>query len=237
MNKEHFWPVWLIKRTGTVKDGVAWAGKKSIPALAATLPICRDCNSTFGEELEGPMAQLFDEIEAGKGLSDDEAELFVRWLWKLEGLYWVFTHPGHRYTQKYTLRQRALLPIDDIRGNLTLAVALAEQRDPKFEEGAMGIDSMNLHNAVFVSGVFSRIAVLVTLSVFDDEVPDVFSKYHFHRKRDPVQRGVKMFFPKVGFPTCTHAIGLLLTISPHISQLHDQLGEDARRRMNMEQPT
>jgi hypothetical protein len=235
MNKEHFWPVWLIKRTGTVKEGVAWAGKKNISALAATLPLCQDCNSTFGRELEAPMATLFDEIEAGHGLSDDDAELFVRWLWKLEGLSWTFTHPGHRYTEKYTLRQRALLPIDDIRGNLTLAIALAQQRDPQFAEGAMGIDSMNVHNAVFVSGVFSRVAAIVMLSAFDDEVPDVFTKYHLHPKRDPVQGSAKLFFPKVGFPTCTQAVGLLLALSPHISQLHDEVGADARRRMHLEQ--
>ena len=237
MNKEHYWPVWLIKRTGAVREGVTWAGKKNVSALAATLPICQDCNSAFGRELESPMSKLFDEIEGGSGLSDNDAELFVRWLWKLEGLSWVFTHPGHRYTQKYTLRQRALLPIDEIRGHLTLAISLAERRDPSWEEGALGIDSMNVHNAVFVSGVFSRIAVLVTLSMFDDEIPGSFSKYHLHPKRDLANGNVKLFFPRTGIPTCTDAITLLRTISPRISQLHDQFGKEMQQKVLMERPT
>ena len=235
MNKEHYWPVWLIKRTGAVKEGVTWAGKRNVPAFAATLPICEECNSAFGQELEAPMSKLFDEIEGGKGLSDNEAELFVRWLWKLEGLAWNFTHPGQRYTQKYTLRQRVLLPIDDMRGHLTLAISVAEHRDPRWEEGALGIDSMNVHNAVFVSGVFSRIAVLVQMSMFDDEVPDSFSKYHLHAKRDAMQGDAKLFFPKTGFRTCTDAIILLKAISPHISDLHDSFGHKMRQKMLMEQ--
>lgn len=237
MNKEHFWPVWLIQRTGAVKDGVTWAGKKNVPALAATLPICQECNTVLGQELEAPMSRLFDEIESGKGVSDNEAELFVRWLWKLEGLAWTFTHPGHRYTQKYTLRQRALLPIDDMRGHLTLALSLAEQRDPKWKEGALGIDSMNVHNAIFVSGVFSRIAVVVLMTMFEDELPGSFSKYHLHPKREPVQGDAKLFFPKTGFRTCTDAINLLVAISPNISRLHDEFGDEMVRRMLTKQPT
>ena len=89
----------------------------------------------------------------------------------------------------------------------------------------MGIDSFNVHNAIFVSGVFSRIAVLVTLRPFDDEVPDSFSKYHLLPKRDGETGASKLFFPKTGFQTCTNAIMLLKAISPHISRLHDAFGK------------
>src|SRR5581483_900291 len=198
MNKEHYFPVWLIERTGTVRDGIAWGKGSNVSALSATLPLCVGCNTEFGRELESPMARVFDDIEAGRGISDEEAELIVRWMWKFEGLAWVFHHPRDVYTQRYTLRDRVLRPIDDIRGNLTLAIGLAEQRDPEFEEGAMGIDSFNVHNAVFVSGVFSRIAILVSLSIFDEDIPVVFSKYRLARHRDHSTEKAKLFFPNVG---------------------------------------
>jgi hypothetical protein len=225
MNKEHYFPVWLIERTGTVREGIEWAAQKNVSALSATLPLCVRCNSDFGRELENPMARVFDDMENGRVLSDEEAELVVRWMWKFEGLAWVFHHPRAVYTQRYTLRDRVLRPIDDIRGNITLAIGLAEQRDSDFEEGAMGIDSFNVHNAVFVSGVFSRVALLVSLSLFDDEIPSVLSKYRLAPHRECATSKAKLFFPAVGFPTCTIAIGMMKAISPTLSNLHDQHGE------------
>ncbi len=225
MNKEHFFPVWLIEKTSTVRDGITWMSGRRISALSATLPLCTRCNSDFGRELEGPMARVFDDLEAGRGISDEEAELIVRWMWKFEGLGWIFHYPQHIYSERYTLRERVLNPIDELRGNLTVAIALAEQRDPAFEEGALGIDSFNVHNAVFVSGVFSRIAVLVSLSMFDDAIPAVFSKYHLAPHREHSTATAKLFFPAIGFPTCMTAIVLMKAISPVLSRLHDEHGE------------
>lgn len=124
MNKEHIFPQWLIERTGTNATGIRWGAKRDVPALAATFPLCEQCNRDFGEYLEGPTARLFDEIEAGAGLSDNDAELLVRWLWKIKGLAWIADHPDGQYSSKYTLRERVLLPIDEIRGHLTLGIAL-----------------------------------------------------------------------------------------------------------------
>jgi hypothetical protein len=225
MNKEHYWPRWLIERTGTDQENsIDWMGEKRVSALSATLPLCVDCNSAFGRELEAPMARIFDDIEAGRGLSDQEAEIAVRWMWKFEGLAWMFHHPSHIYTRRYTLRDRVLMPLDDIRGKLTLAIGLAEQRDPEFKDGAMGIDSNNLSNAIFVSGVFSRTAILISLSAFDDQVPAVLSKYHLSPHRNEETANAKLFYPAVGFPTCTAAIGMMRTISPALSHLHDEYG-------------
>ena len=231
MNKEHYFPVWLIERTATVREGIAWAGRDRVSALSATVPLCTRCNSDFGRELESPMTRVFDDLEAGRGISDEEAELIVRWMWKFEGLAWVFHHPRAIYTERYTLRERVLRPIDDIRGSLILAIGIAEKRDPDFEEGAMGIDSFNVHNAVFVSGVFSRVAVLVSLSVFEDDIPSVFSKYRLAPNRDHIAAKAKLFYPAVGFPTCTAAIGLMKSISPPLSMLHDEHGDTLRAAM------
>lgn len=231
MNKEHYFPVWLIERTGTVREGIAWAGRDNVSALSATLPLCTRCNSDFGRELESPMARVFDDLEAGRGISDEEAELIVRWMWKFEGLAWVFHHPRANYTERYTLRERVLRPIDEIREVLMLAIGIAEKRDPDFEEGAMGIDSSNAHNAVFVSGVFSRVAILVSLSLFEDAIPPVFSKYRFAPHREHSAARAKLFYPAIGFPTCTAAIGLMKSISPHFSRLHDEHMEALRAAM------
>ena len=231
MNKEHYFPVWLIERTATVREGIAWAGRDKVSALSATVPLCTRCNSDFVRELESPMARVFDDLEAGRGISDEEAELIVRWMWKFEGLAWVFHHPKAIYTERYTLRERVLRPVDEIRGGLVLAIGIAEKRDPDFEEGAMGIDSFNVHNAVFVSGVFSRVAVLVALSLFEDDIPSVFSKYKLAPNRDHSAAKAKLFYPAVGFPTCTAAIGLMKSISAPLSRLHDEHGETLRAAM------
>lgn len=231
MNKEHYFPVWLIERTNTVREGIAWAGKENIPALSATVPLCKRCNSDFGREIESPMAKIFDDIEAGRGLSDTEAELIVRWMWKFEGLAWIFSNPQHRYTERYSLRDRVLLPIDGIRGQITLAVGLAKNRDSDFVEGAMGIDSFNRQNAIFVSGVFSRVAIAVVLSEISDKLPDAFSKYQLQPTRNSQLGEAKLFFPKEGFDTCTEAVYWLKLVSPSISLLHDQYGEKLRARI------
>src|SRR6476661_3004698 len=88
MNHEHFWPQWLIDRTGTNKTGVRFDGTKRINPRKLKVPLCVRCNSDFGNGLETPVSILFNEIEAGRGISDEDAEVLVRWLWKFEGLYW-----------------------------------------------------------------------------------------------------------------------------------------------------
>src|SRR5215471_5187349 len=53
MTKEHFWPQWLTERAGLARDRkIRWVGAKRIPAAAATLPLCADCNNSFGSQLE-----------------------------------------------------------------------------------------------------------------------------------------------------------------------------------------
>ena len=232
ITKEHYFPVWLIDRTQTHADGIAWGGKENVPALAATVPLCKRCNDDFGREIESPMARIFDDLEAGRGVSDLEAELFVRWLWKFEGLSWRFKHPRHVYAQRYSLRERVLLPIDELRGQLLLCIALAEKRDPQFAEGAMGIDSENVHNAIFVSGVFSRIAVLVSLAIFEEDIPAVFSKYRLAPRRGEPTADTKLFFPATSIPTCTVAIALMMGISARLSEMHDKFGEEVARSRN-----
>jgi hypothetical protein len=223
MNKEHFWPQWLIRRTGTHKTGVRFDEAKFINPRKMTIPLCIKCNTDFGRELEDPTRRIFDDLEVGAGLSDAEAELLIRWLWKFEGLAWCIANPQGEYTEKYTLRDRVLLPIDEIRGQLTLAVSLASAINPEYGDAPMGLDSFNRENAIFVSGVFSRVALMVLLRKFETQVPENFSIYRL-APRTALGRDAKLFFPQTGFETCADAVRVTRTSSLYLSYLHDTQG-------------
>src|SRR4051812_27942498 len=115
MTREHFWPQWLIERAAP--RSVRWHANR-INAKSATVALCKDCNASFGSELESPMAKIFSDVESGLGLSDFEAELLVRWLWKFEGLSWLQTHSRHTYSHAFSLRDRALNRLGPIRPHL-----------------------------------------------------------------------------------------------------------------------
>lgn len=184
------------------------------------VPLCIRCNTDFGHELEAPVSRIFSDLEAGQGISDMEAELLIRWLWKFEGLFWIFTHPQHKYTEKYTLRERVLQPIDEIRSDLSLAISLAEEIDPSFGDAPMGLDSWNEHDATFVAGVFSRIAIMVLRRQFEPDVPNQFTLYRLSDRSAP-DRAAKLFYPKAGFKTCVEAVGTTRKAGLYLSHAHD----------------
>ncbi len=218
--KEHFWPQWLIERTGTHKTSVRFSPEKKINPRKLTVPLCGSCNNRFGNELESPVSKSFEDLEALRGISDIEAERIVRWLWKIEGLSWCFANPDSLYTQKYTLRDRVLNPIDEIRGELTLAISLVEKIEPDFGDAPMGLDSWTVTSAIYVAGVFARVAVMVLLRRFEGEVPDNFSLYRLADRNAP-DRDAKLFFPKVGFRTCVEAVGKTKLHGGMLSYAHE----------------
>lgn len=218
--KEHFWPRWLINRTNTASTSVKITKDKYVNPLTLTVPLCKKCNGDFGRELEAPVSKIFNDLESGNGISDYEAELLVRWLWKIEGLAWILHNPEGRYTDRSNLRDRVLNPIDEIRSRLTLAIALAETIDPGFGDAPMGIDSINKDNAIHVAGVFSRVAIMVLLRNFEETLPRQFSTYHFLQSNSPV-RSQKTFFPKTSFPSCVTAIGVTRQIALRLSMAHE----------------
>ncbi len=222
MSKEHIWPVWLIRRTSTDKTGVRWIDKPKVPALAVTVPLCHECNSTFGRELEAPVSALFDDLESGKGITDLEADLLVRWLWKIAGLFWIAAHPTGDYTKGLTLRQRVLVPITGIRGDLTLAIALIERVDPQYGDAPLGLDHTSRLNAVFVSGVLSRLALMVVQEPLAPLIPSAFTQYRLLPVPDATS-AAKLCHPKVGFSTCTDAVGVTIEASRELSIAHDRL--------------
>jgi hypothetical protein len=223
MTKEHIWPRWLIQRTGTHATSVRFTADKRINPQKMTIPLCSPCNNAFGVHLEQPVSRIFDDLEAGHGLNAAEVELLIRWLWKFEGLFWLINNAQHTYSEKYTLSQRVLQPIDEVRNELTLAAALAERIDPEFGDAPMGVDSYNHENAIFVAGVFSRVALMVLLRRFEGQVPDQFSLYRLGALDAP-DRASKLFHPKTGFATCTEAVGVTAKVGPFLSYLHDTRG-------------
>jgi hypothetical protein len=218
MNKEHYWPKWLIEKTAT--KGVRFAPDKRINPRSFTVPLCEKCNTDFGRELETPVSKILPRLEAGEGLSDREAEILVRWLWKFEGLAWIFAHPHGQYTQTYTLRERVLRPIDAIRDRLTLALSIVAELDPRYSEEPMGLDSRTKQSAVYVAAVFGRVAMMVLLSKFESDVSPEFSLYRFASPDSP-DRDAKLFHPKVGFADCLRAVNTTRYAALWLSHHHD----------------
>ena len=220
LNKEHFWPEWLIERTGTHKTSVRFTLSKRINPRSLVVPMCARCNTDFGRELEGPVSRIFADLEDGRGVSDNGAELLIRWLWKFEGLSWCFANPEGRYTEKYTLRERVLQPIDEIRTGLSLAVSLVAVIDPRFGDAPMGLDSWTDVNAVFVAGVFSRVAIMVLEKDFEGLVPRQFGIYRLATASAP-DRNAKLFFPPTGFCDCVEAVNVTKDVGLYLSHAHD----------------
>jgi hypothetical protein len=220
-NKEHFWPKWLIELTGTGADGygVNWMGKQVGP-LSATIPLCVECNSEFGRVLETPVSRAFHELLDGKGISVNEAELICRWLWKFEGLEWNLNNPHGRYSGFWTLRQRVCeqAAFNNIRDDLLLGMAFAGENDDDFSSWPIGLDHVSERNAIFVSGVFHRIALLVSLSRYAVEISEHLDVLMF-RGRAPSDE--KVFFPRTRFNDTTDAIGTMKRISVPLSFHHD----------------
>jgi hypothetical protein len=217
-NKEHLFPKWLIRRAKVTQ--VRW-GDRMVSPWKATIPLCEDCNSTFGSELEGLCSRIFTDLEAGRGISEFEADVLTRWMWKGLGLAWMATHPGVPYTQKYSLKERVLRPIDDIRSELTVAISLAEKINAKYGgQAAMGFDSSTAIDAVFASGVFCRLAIMVSYSRFEGLIPERFSKFQFSSGPNALSTA-KIWFPKIGFRDDEEAVRITKSASDTLSPLHD----------------
>jgi len=86
----------------------------------------------------------------------------------------------------------------------------------------IGVDSYNIHNAIFVAGVFLKVAVMVLLSEFEQLVPSEFSKYNLAEKPGE-QANAKLFYPKVGFCNDKEAVTKTLLVARTLSRLHDDV--------------
>lgn len=226
MTKEHFFPRWLIDYAQVHHEGITWFDGQTVDPDNATIPLCRECNEAFGTVLEGPVAEIFRQLEQGASISEDEAELLVRWLWKFEGLHWtaMTNRPEGLYTSRYTLRDRVVTPdaFNEVREDMLLAVALTRNNDPTHRDWPMGLDTPPSENALTMSGVFGRIALICSLAHFANDIPDVYGKFRFGA---PVtDRANKVFLPPMSFIYAGGAINMTREVGVRLAILHDEWG-------------
>ncbi|EBO9671316.1 hypothetical protein AF92_10905 [Salmonella enterica] len=232
--KEHFWPKWLIKHTKMEKHKIAWFNGKRIPPLTATIPLCAECNSELGGKLEDPMKNLLIDIESGKGISDNEAEVFIRWAWKMEGFSWRLVLPDGNYSSVYTVKDRVLKKIDQIRGELVLAIALVEDAYEGREYLPMGLCNFNEVNAIIVSGVIGHVAFIVLTEDQIGKLPINYSYYRLNPLRDNLG-DAKLFYPAVGFKTFRQAQNLTRDAAQLISYSLDKEKGDIFKQIEREE--
>jgi hypothetical protein len=220
MNKEHVFPQWLILRCRAHQTGIRWGDNPKLPALRATLPLCVDCNSVFGRELESPARATLDDLEARRGITDEQAELLVRWMWKIKGLAWIANHPGGDYTKKYTLRERVIRPIDEIRGDIVFAAALVDALHPESTDLPMGMNVYTELDAVFVAGVFSRVAMMAVLASCEESVPSQYARFRLAPRRDE-HTSMRLFHPPLSLTDDVEAVGVSYLAGLRLSAAHD----------------
>lgn len=206
MNKEHFYPQWLLKRTNTQQDLFASPNGK-IPAISLTVPLCEECNSRLGEELEAPVSIVFDSIESGKGFNDYEAELLMRWMWKINGVfYWSICNEHWKYGL-FTLKEHVLSRIVQPRERLSIAISLIEDANENFGCAPVGMDSFSFYSNIYAAGVFSKICIVVFYSefshYFDKNVWTLYTLSNTPMVLNPANK----IYPKCGFLKGSQAIG------------------------------
>jgi hypothetical protein len=231
MTKEHFFPSWLIEYTEAQNDSIRWVGKERTNPASATMPLCDDCNNALANTLEGPVSLIFRALETAEALSDLDAELLVRWMWKFEGLQWHLL--GHDatacYSDRYTLVERVTNPrvFEEIRPRMLLALAMCHTNDEGFVGWPLGLDTMPGDSALTMSGVFRRVAIITSLVDFADVIPDMFGKYAFGNL--PTDRIVKSFVPPCSFVTANAAIEMTRKVAAQLTKLHDEFAAETWR--------
>lgn len=205
MNKEHIFPQWLLRRTKTEKDIIP-SPYGEMPAGRLTVPLCEDCNSELGKNLETPVSKVFDRIESGIGFNDFEAELLIRWMWKITGLfYWSICNEHWKYGF-CSLKEHVLSPIPSIRSRLSIVVSLIEDSFEDYGCAPIGLDTFSFFSNVYAAGVFSNICLAVIHSGYEWLIDN--KKWTVYRLSDTpnVLNPQKRIVPKVGFETGSKAI-------------------------------
>jgi hypothetical protein len=89
----------------------------------------------------------------------------------------------------------------------------------------MGIDSKNECNCIFVSGVFSKLAIVVGFRKFKGLLPKQYSVYTLDEASNSSAEHARMFHPKIGFRDDVEAVGITRMISKKLSHLHDEFAK------------
>lgn len=94
-NKEHVLPMWLLELTGdpnrVVKFGIDYKNNKVVEFAFDQLvaPACKDCNSIYGEVLEGRVKPIIGAILRREAVSASNYLLLLDWLDKVRIGLWL----------------------------------------------------------------------------------------------------------------------------------------------------
>lgn len=158
MNKEHVFPRWLLRNTNTYYEQFSGIYGR-ISANKLVIPLCEQCNFLLGEKLESKVKQIFHNIESGFGFNDYEAELLVKWMWKITGmLYWAICYNGWKYSAK-PMKEHVFGEISNKRSRISIGIGIIKENRTDFVP--VGLDSLSLYSNVYASGVFSRLSIIV----------------------------------------------------------------------------
>lgn len=208
MNKEHIFPQWLLERTNSKKDMINSPYGK-IPADKYTIPLCEECNSQLGHELEDPVSRIFASIEAGNGFTDYDAELLIRWMWKICGeFYWAICDEKWKYGF-VTLKERVLSKIGQPRSRISIGIALVDDAYEDFGSAPVGMDCFNLMSNVYAVGVFSHLCIIVFRTVHLDLMDK--SKWTIYTLKDYplLMNANQRTYPKTVYKTGSEAISAM----------------------------
>ncbi|ARU59967.1 hypothetical protein CBW65_01990 [Tumebacillus avium] len=221
-NKEHVFPQWILKKTNTFNNPISGLfSDKKLPGKNCVIPICIECNSELGLNLEAPASQIFERIESGAGFNDHEAEILVRWLWKITGMFYWINHSTDKDQYGFiSLKNKVLKPIESPRDRITLAITLTEDEFEEDVDSPMGIDVLPRLSNVLAAGVFSKTAIIVTNTDFAGSIPDNYTKYTLSSVPMMMSPNYKIH-PKVGFQTGTEAVGITITTAMSLLHPHE----------------
>ena len=238
--KEHIFPRWLIELSGATEIIVYREGTRlQHSPETLTVPMCKSCNNLLGSDLEGPVKGAMIDLLAGKGLSDVECELLVRWLWKFDSIQWLenfFDDHHRRYSSRFTMKERILgQGFHEVRSQLVFAAALIAEDEmkgtPESRGQPIGIDTpMSEHDMIAVTGVFCQAAFAVSLKTFAHHLPKNLTRYEFPILTDSTDRRAKVFFPKEGYENCSQAIDSMRSSGRKLKIEHDRFFGSAASR-------
>ena len=220
MNKEHLFADWLIRRCQANASTIRW-GSKMISPLAATVPLCKECNSEFGAQLEGPAKTVFEELESGRSVNDEAAELLIRWMWKIQGLGWIASRPYQPLPGIGTLRARVLEPIVGERSQLVLCLARFRRLDEQSVDYPMGLDSRVHFDLACVAGVFSRLAMIVCRKEHAALVPVHFKRFALAPSRSFGRASGKRVVAPITLADDVEAVGVTYAAAKVLCRQHD----------------
>lgn len=207
-NKEHIFPQWLFHKTNTFSIPIrGTAGPKKIPGKHCVIPICEECNSELGKKLEEPVLKIFTQLESSCGFNDYEAELLIRWMWKITGMfYWIERAEREEDYGFVSLKNKCLNPIEPPRDRISIAISLIENEwSDKYADTPMGIDVVPELSNVLAAGVFNKAAIIVYFTKFEYLIPDTYTKYRLS-KIPLVLNPNKRIQPVIGFKNGDEAI-------------------------------